>query len=81
MFLALFCPDYIRCGGNGGTLGGCQPRRTLGKGGGGEGRWWAGGGRARGKGVDERKRGEGGRNGATGELRISRDQRVGRVAV
>ena len=25
MFSALFCPDYIRCGGNGGTLGECQP--------------------------------------------------------
>ncbi len=57
MFSALFCPDYIRCGGNRGTLGGCQPCRAQGRGGGGEGgRLWAGGGRPRGKGVDERER-------------------------
>lgn len=31
MFSALFCPDYIRCGGNGGTLGGCQPCWALGR--------------------------------------------------
>lgn len=48
MFSALFCPDYIRCGGNGGTLGECQPcwAEPWGeeRGGG-----WAGGGRAKGK--------------------------------
>lgn len=31
MFSALFCPDYIRCGGNGGTLGGCQLYQALGR--------------------------------------------------
>lgn len=52
-------------------------------------RSWAGGGRARGKGLDERerrrgrwgKREKGGRKGATGELRISRDLKVGRGVV
>lgn len=60
MFSALFCPDYIRCGGNGGTLGGCQPCSALGREGGGGGgvggRWQAVGYGARGKGVDERER-------------------------
>lgn len=31
MFLAPFCPDYIRRGGNGRSLGECQGRRVFGE--------------------------------------------------
>lgn len=83
MFSALFCPDYIWCEGNGGTLGACQPCSALGRGGG---RWWAGGDRARGNvgdGGSKHEEEEGGRHGnetTVGGQRTSRDQKVGRGA-
>lgn len=55
MFSALFCPDYIRCGGNGGTLGGCQLYQGGRGGGGGRRRCQAGRGLTRVRGEVEKR--------------------------